>query len=110
MPNEVNQTDDELVPDFPTRVVLIERSILILLVIGLLVGLLTILKPFTTPILFGGAIATAAWPLRQGMVHRGMGRGLTAAMLFLLSILLVLLPMLIIAPHLAEQLGQAMHR
>ena len=101
---------DQLAPDFPTRVMLIERSILILLIAGLLVGVLAIVKPFTVPILFGGALATAAWPLRQVLVHRGIGRGFAATLLFVLSVLLVVLPILIVAPHLADQLGQAMQR
>jgi predicted PurR-regulated permease PerM len=81
-----------------------------LLVVGLFIGVLTIVKPFTTAILFGEAIAVAAWPLRERLVRRGMRRGRTAALLFLLSILLVVLPMLVIAPHLTDQLDQATQR
>ena len=92
------------------RVMLIERSILILLVAGLLVGVLAIVKPFTTAILFGAVLATAAWPLRQVLVHRGVGRGFAAALLFALSLSLVVLPILIVAPHLADQLSQATQR
>ncbi len=110
MEHEADRPEGELVPDFPTRVVLIERSILMLLFIGLLIGVLAIVKPFTTAILFGGAIATAAWPLRQALVRWGIGRGATAALLFLLSCIIVLLPILAIAPHLADQLGQATQR
>src|SRR5271165_3063731 len=80
---------------------------LILLVAGLLFGLLEIVKPFATPILFGGTLATAAWPLRQALVRHGIGRGLAAALLFVLSLLLLLVPMLVIAPHLADQLTRA---
>lgn len=97
----------ELVPDFPTRVMLIERSILIALVIGVLTGALAIIRPFTTPILFGTAIAVAAWPIRNALVRCGVSRGLTAASLLLLSVLFMLIPMLMIAPHLADQLSKA---
>jgi len=107
MTDEASQPAAELVPDFPTRVVIIERSILVLLLAGLLIGVLKIVQPFTTAILFGGATAVAAWRLRQLLVRRGVGRGRTAALLFLLSILL---PILVIAPHLADQLNLATQR
>jgi hypothetical protein len=44
---------------------LIEYSIVLLLVVGLLVGVLTVLWPFTTAILFGATLTIATWPLRQ---------------------------------------------
>ena len=85
---------------------LIERSIALLLVLGLLLGVLAILKPFTTAILFGGALAIAAWPLRQALLRRGLGRGLASTLLLLLFVLVVALPVVILAPGLAVQLGQ----
>jgi hypothetical protein len=42
---------------------MIERSILVLLLVGLLIGVIAVVKPFTTAILFGAALATAAWPM-----------------------------------------------
>jgi predicted PurR-regulated permease PerM len=91
-------------PDVAERVALVERSVLVLLVVGLLLGVLAIVKPFTTAILFGAALATAAWPARQALVRRGLGRGSSATLLLLLSLLLVVLPMLLVAPHLADQM------
>ena len=44
---------------------MIERSILALLLVGLLIGVVAVVKPFTTAILFGAALATAVWPRRQ---------------------------------------------
>ena len=88
----------------------IERSVLVLLFVGLLVGVLAVLKPFTTALLFGSALASAAWPVRQALVNHGLGRGAAAAILLLLSIILVAAPILIIAPHIADQLGQGMQR
>ena len=41
---EIDQPEAELTPDFPTRVMLIERSILLLLVVGLLISVLATLK------------------------------------------------------------------
>ena len=107
---EIDQPEAELTPDFPTRVMLIERSILLLLVVGLLISVLAILRPFATPILFGSAIAIAIWPVRQFLVRSGIRRGLAALLLFCLIIGIILLPMLMIAPHMAEQLGQATQR
>jgi predicted PurR-regulated permease PerM len=92
------------------KVVWIERSLLLLLFAGLLIGVLEVLKPFTTALLFGAALASAAWPLRQLLVRRGLGRGAAASILLFLSIAFVAVPMLIIAPHLAEQLGEGMKR
>jgi hypothetical protein len=44
---------------------LIELRILAMLVVGLALGVLVVMKPFTTAILFGAALATAAWPMRS---------------------------------------------
>jgi predicted PurR-regulated permease PerM len=85
---------------------LIERSIALLLVLGLLLGVLAILKPFTTAILFGGALAIAAWPLRQALLRHGLGRGLASTLLLLVFVLVVAMPVVILAPGLAVQLGQ----
>jgi predicted PurR-regulated permease PerM len=83
---------------------MIERSIVLLLVLGLLIGVAAVLRPFTTAILFGATLAIAAWPLRQALVGWGLGSGVAAALLLLLSLLVVALPVLIMAPILTEQL------
>src|SRR5215831_15538879 len=106
MAEELRQPADEQTRDDAARVALIERSILVLLVVGLLIGVLAVVKPFTTAILFGASMATAAWPIRQALVRRGLGRGSTAALLLVLSLVVVVLPMLVLAPHLADQLNQ----
>ncbi len=41
---------------------MIERSTLVLLLVGLPIGLIAVVKLFTTAILLGAALATAAWP------------------------------------------------
>ena len=81
---------------------MIERSILVLLVVGLLIGVIAVVKPFTTAILLGAALATAAWPMRQPLVRRGLGRGSAAALLLILSLVLVVLPLLAFAPNLDQ--------
>src|SRR4051794_34043999 len=83
---------------------LIERSITLLLVVVLLVGVLAILKPFAAAILFGATLAIAAWPMRQWLIRRGFGRRLAAALLLMLSLLVIVLPALIMAPILADEL------
>jgi len=97
-------------PEVAARVALIERSILVLIVVGLSIGVLVIVKPFTTAILFGATLATAAWPVRQALVRHGLGRGSAAALLLLLSLVLVVLHMLAVAPHLADQLSRGIQR
>jgi len=89
---------------------MIQRSILALLLVGLLIGVVAVVKPFTTAILFGAALATAVWPRRQALVRRGLGRGSAAALLLMLSLVVVVLPLLAFAPHLADQLVRGAQR
>jgi predicted PurR-regulated permease PerM len=110
MSDELRQPAFESMPDIGARVALLERSILVLLVVGLFIGVLAVVKPFTTAILFGAALATAAWPMRQALVRRGLRRGAVAAMLLLLSLVILVLPMLLFAPHLADQLIRGAQR
>ncbi len=110
MADEFRQPADGQARDSTARMALIERSILVLLFVGLFIGVLAIVKPFTTAILFGAALATAAWPIRQALVHRGLGRGSTSTLLLLLSLVLVVLPMLVVAPHLADQMVRGTER
>jgi predicted PurR-regulated permease PerM len=96
--------------DGAAKMAMIERSILALLLVGLLIGVIAVVKPFTTAILFGAALATAAWPMRQALVRRRLGRGSAAALLLVLSLVLVVLPLLAFAPHLADQLVSGAQR
>ena len=108
--DECRQPIDEGTGDDAARVALIERSILVLLVLGLFIGVLAVVRPFTIAILFGAALATAAWPIRQVLVRRGLRRGPAAALLLLLSLVLIVLPMLAFAPHLADQMVRGTQR
>src|ERR1700758_1358211 len=110
MADEFRRPIDERTLDVTARGALIERSILVLLVVGLAIGVLAIVKPFTTAILFGAALATAAWPLRQALVRRRVGHGAAAALLLLLALVVIVLPMLVLAPHLADQMVRAARR
>lgn len=91
-------------------IALIERSLLMLLVFGLLVGVLVIVRPFTIAILFGAALATAAWPLREILIRKGLGRGSAATVLLLGSLALIVLPVVALAPSLADQLSDGARR
>jgi predicted PurR-regulated permease PerM len=110
MADELRQPNDQRPSDVSARVALIERSVLVLLMIGLVIGVLAVVKPFTTAILFGAALATAAWPARQALVRRGFGRGATATLLLVMSLVVIVLPMLVVAPHLADQMVRGTHR
>lgn len=92
------------------RMALIERSILVLLVVGLFVGVAAVVQPFITGILFGASLATAVWPLRQMLVRRGLSRGVTAAILLLCSLTLIGLPLLAVAPNLTTQVVEGVQR
>src|SRR5215208_8267684 len=89
---------------------LLERAFLLLLFAGLLFGILAVLQPFATGILFGAILAITAWPLRDLLLRRGLKRGLAATLLLLLALAVVALPLLAVAPGLAERLVQGAHR
>src|SRR5215831_18070054 len=89
---------------------LLERAFLLLLFAGLLLGILAVLRPFTTGILFGAILAIAAWPLREALLRRGLRRGLTAALLLVLALAVVVLPLMALAPGLGERLTQGAGR
>jgi predicted PurR-regulated permease PerM len=89
---------------------LLERAVMLLLFAGLLLGVLAVLRPFATAILFGTILAIAAWPLRDLLLRRGLKRGLAATLLLLLALAVVALPLLAVAPGLAERLVQGAYR
>lgn len=86
---------------------LIERAIALALIAALIVGVVLVLLPFATGILFATILAVAAWPLRQMLVARGWRPGLVATLLVLLSVCIVLLPVLAVAPALVDQITAA---
>ncbi|HEY3642689.1 MAG TPA: AI-2E family transporter [Xanthobacteraceae bacterium] len=89
---------------------LLERAVLLLLLAGLVIGVLAVLRPFTTAILFGTILAIAAWPLRDFLLRRGLKRGLDATLLLLLALAVVVLPLMAVAPGLGERLTQGASR
>ena len=89
---------------------LLERAFLLLLFAGLLLGILAVLRPFGTGILFGAILAIAAWPLRESLLRRGLRRGLVATLLLVLALAVVVLPLMALAPGLGERLTQGAGR
>src|SRR6516165_5171673 len=89
---------------------LLERAFLLLLFAVLLLGILAVLRPFITAILFGAILAIAGWPLRDFLLRHGLKRGLAATLLLLLALAVVALPLLAMAPGLGERLAQGSGR
>jgi predicted PurR-regulated permease PerM len=89
---------------------LLERTFLLVLFAGLLVGILAVLRPFATAILFGTILAIAAWPLRDFLLRRRLKPGLASALLVLLALALVVLPLMAVAPELTEHLTEGLRR
>src|SRR5260221_13177230 len=89
---------------------LLERVTLLLLFAGLLVGVLAVLRPFATAILFGTILAIAAWPLRELLLRSGLKRGLAATLLLLLALAVVVVPLMAVAPGLGERLTEGAHK
>src|SRR5215467_1434228 len=111
MPNELPSLDGGAHAAASTGTTqLLERTVLLLLFAGLLLGILAVLRPFGTGILFGAILAIAAWPLRDLLLRRGLRRGLVAALLLVLALAVVALPLLAMAPGLGERLTQAAGR
>jgi predicted PurR-regulated permease PerM len=85
---------------------LLERAVLLLLFAGLVLGILTVLRPFATAILFGTILAIAGWPLRDLLLRRGLRRGLVATLLLLLALAVIAVPLMAMAPGLGDRLTQ----
>ena len=83
---------------------LLERAVILLLFGGLVVGVLAVLRPFATAILFGAILAVAVWPVRDFLLRRGLSRGLTALLLLSFALAIIALPIVAIGPGLAERL------
>src|SRR6516162_6015226 len=111
MANEFPSLEDEARAASATGTTqLLERAVLLLLFAGLIIGVLAVLRPFATAILFGTILAIAAWPLRDFLLRRGLKRGLDATLLLLLALAVVVLPLIVVAPGLAERLTQGAGR
>jgi predicted PurR-regulated permease PerM len=91
-------------------IVAIERAMVLLLCAGLVLGVLQVLRPFATAILFGAVLAIAAWPLRERLVRLGLARGAAAGVLLLLALATLAVPALVLAPGLSGEIARGSER
>ena len=91
-------------------VLLAERTAVLVLLALLAYGIFRVLEPFAMAIAFGGFIAIGTWPARDWLVRRGLRPGVTAVLLLLVLVLAVALPLTLIAPDLAGQVGTIVAR
>jgi len=86
-------------------VTLIEQTIIVILFSGLVFGVILVLRPVATAILFGAIFAIATWPVRACLIRSGLKPGYTAMLMLLAALVLAGLPMLVAAPRLAVRLA-----
>lgn len=85
---------------------LIEHAFLLMLFGGLVLGVLMVLQPLATAILFGAVLAIATWPLRSALLRLGLGHGAVAGLMAIGAVVLAGLPLLAAAPRLASGLAE----
>lgn len=85
-------------------VALIERFSLLALFALLLIGVYLVLRPFLLGLVFGGILAIATWPLRLWLVNRGLAPLLAGLLILLTIVLFVVVPVMLVAPGLADEL------
>ena len=88
-------------------VALIEHTIIVMLLGGLVLGVFLVLRPLATALLFGAILAIATWPLRRMLVRAGLGHATVALLMLLAALLLIGLPLLAAAPRLTARLAEA---
>lgn len=76
---------------------------MLLLFLAFLSGLVLVLLPFGVGLMFGGVIAVAAWPFRQGLRRLGVSPGWTATILLSGVLAFVAIPIMMLAPRLAGE-------
>ncbi|WP_198370632.1 AI-2E family transporter [Roseomonas rosulenta] len=82
-----------------------EKAAVLILLALLMYGVLRVLEPFAMAVAFGAFIAIGTWPARAWLVARGVRPGLAAAALLLVLVISVGLPLLLMAPGLADQIS-----
>ena len=83
---------------------LLERVVAVILFLGLLTGVVLVLRPFANAILFGGIIVVATWPLHEWLVSKGLSSPVVALIMTMAAVALVIVPAVAVAPKIAEQL------
>jgi predicted PurR-regulated permease PerM len=96
---------DAAVADHAGTVRAAERAAVLILLALLLYGVVRVLEPFGMAIAFGAFIAIGTWPGREALVRRGLRPGLAAAVMLVVLVLALVVPLLLMAPGLAVQIG-----
>ncbi|HEU4852778.1 MAG TPA: AI-2E family transporter [Telluria sp.] len=79
----------------------------ITLILLLLVGCLTVLRPFLAAVLFAGAVTISSWPLYSLLQNRLRGRNtLAAAIMTLTLVLIVIMPLTLVAYNVADDVAR----
>jgi predicted PurR-regulated permease PerM len=77
-------------------------------VVLLIVGCIYVLLPFLAAILFAAAVVISSWPMYLALLKRMGGRRTWAALVMTLTLtLLVIIPLVLVAYNLADNVGQA---
>lgn len=84
---------------------LAERASVLILLALLAYGVFRVLEPFAMAVAFGAFVAIGTWPARAALVARGVRPAIAAAALLLVLVLSVALPLLLMAPGLADQIA-----
>ena len=85
---------------------LVEHAFVLMLFGGLVLGVLMVLQPLATAILFGAVLAIATWPVRSQLLRLGLGHGAVAVLMSVVAVVLIGLPILAAAPRLASGLAE----
>ena len=104
--------EDATAPDVrhAETVLLAERAAVLILLALLMYGVAQVLAPFAMAIAFGAFTAIGTWPLRAWLVRKGLRPGIAAVTMLVGVILVVALPMMLMAPDLADQIGDVVTR
>ena len=79
----------------------------ITLILLLLVGCLTVLRPFLAAVLFAGAVTISSWPLYALLQNRLRGRNtLAGAIMTLTLVLIVIMPLTLVAYNVADDVAR----
>ncbi|HET9718431.1 MAG TPA: AI-2E family transporter [Pseudolabrys sp.] len=89
---------------------LLERVVAVLFFIVLLAGVVLVLRPFATAILFGGIIVVATWPIHQWLTSKGHSNPVVASIMTIVAVALVIVPVVALAPRIAAQLPEAANK
>ncbi len=81
----------------------VERALLLVLAGMLLFGIILVVRPFLTAILFGSVLTVATWPAREALLGAGLHRGVAATVLLIAALALIVAPMVLLAPGLIHQ-------